>query len=342
MKIGVLCSGGDAPGMNPCLRAIVRAARSYGHDVVGIKHGYQGLFDGPEQGFWEKGRVLDARDVSGLSAKGGAFLNSSRCDRMREPGGVDEIVQALDDFGFGALVCLGGNGTLSGALEISEKWGGQVIGVPCTIDNDLLETDYTIGFSTAVDTAVDAIDKLRDTAGSHDMMFVVEVMGRHCGDLAVYTAIAGGCEVVAVPEKPTDFAAIVQRLNKFRKLGKRSIIMVVAEGDDSLVCEEAKELGVNYLISRLRKEGCPYDMRSVVLGHIQRGGSPVHADRILATELGAEAVKAIVDGDSGKMVGLVSHKVQRANLADAVRERGNTNKDDAVHELLKLLDRMSI
>lgn len=342
MKIGVLCSGGDAPGMNPCLRAIIRAAAKYdGYKVVGIKRGYQGLFDGAN-GLWHEGRAIDVRDVSGLSSKGGAFLNSSRCTKMYADEGVKEAAQILKANRFNALICIGGNGTLAGAQELAKYWDGQIIGVPGTIDNDLLGTDYTIGFSTAVQTAVEAIDKLRDTAGSHDMMFVVEVMGRHCGDLAIYTAIAAGSEVVAVPETPTNFQEIADRLNEFKSLGKRSIIMVVAEGDQALASTEAQEEGVSHIINELKNCGCQYEMRSVVLGHIQRGGTPSPADRILATELGYYAVEALAKGETQKMVGMISGKLALTDISEVVKERGGSDKDEIVRKMTKLLNRMSI
>lgn len=339
MKIGVLCSGGDAPGMNPCLRAIVRAAGKYDdYKIVGIKRGYQGLFEGA---FYNDGRAIDVRDVSGLSNKGGAFLNSSRCPKMYTEDGVKEAAEILKVNRFSALICIGGNGTLAGARDLAKFWDGQIIGIPGTIDNDLLGTDITIGFPTAVQTAVEAIDKLRDTAGSHDMMFVVEVMGRHCGDLAVYTALAGGSEVVAVPETETNFEEIANRLKEFKMLGKRSIIMVVAEGDESLG-GTGLVTGVGGMISELKKHGCPYEMRSVVLGHIQRGGTPCPTDRILATELGYYAIEAIRKGETNKMVGEISGSFVLTELDEVVKDRKGSQKDQIVMKLERLLNRMSI
>ncbi len=340
MKIGVLCSGGDAPGMNPCLRAIVRSAGKYDDfKVVGIKRGYQGLFDGA---FYNDGRAIDVRDVSGLSSKGGAFLNSSRCKQMYDDEGVKEAAAILKANRFNALICIGGNGTLSGAHQLTKYWDGQVIGVPGTIDNDLLGSDYTIGFPTATATAVDAIDKLRDTAGSHDMMFVVEVMGRKCGDLAVFTAVAGGCEVVAVPETETDFQKIADQLKEFKMLGKRSVIMVVAEGDSSLASGESDKRGVANVIRELEKHGCPYEMRSVVLGHIQRGGVPCPADRILATELGYHAIEALHDGKSDVMVGMIAGKLALTPLEEVIKDRRGSSKDEIVLKLEQLIEHLSI
>ncbi len=296
MRIGVLCSGGDAPGMNPCLRAITRAAGSFGDEVVGIRHGYQGLIDSE---FWTGPKdmlpELTIRAVSGLTSKGGTILNSSRCKAFETEEGRRQAAENLKKEGIDALLTLGGNGTLTGAYEFKKYWDGQIIGIPCTIDNDLLGSDFTIGFATAVNTAVEAIDKLRDTAGSHDMMFLVEIMGRECGDLALHTAIAGGCEMVAVPEISSSVDDMVKKLDYFKELGKKSMIMVVAEGDE--------HGGAIKLLDKLKQAGSPYEMRVVVLGHVQRGGSPVPADRILATKLGCFAVAQLHQGVTDKMVG---------------------------------------
>ena len=317
MKIGVLCSGGDAPGMNACLRAIVRAAVRTDDEVVGVMHGYQGIFD--EEFYtkteaekrYGKGTGLGMRSVSGLSKQGGTVLHSSRCKRFMEPGGLEDAAAILRKHEFDALLPIGGNGTLSGAIQLGKIWNGQIIGLPGTIDNDLLGTDATIGFATAVDTAVEAVDKLRDTAGSHDMMFLVEVMGRHCGDIALHTAIASGAELVCVPEIPTDVNHLIENLNRIREIGKTSVIMIVAEGDDlgDAMCVQEK----------LKEAGNPYESRVVVLGHTQRGGSPVPADRILASELGCFAVDSLHNGETGKMAGMIDGKPTLTPLEDCVR-----------------------
>ncbi len=311
MKIGVLCSGGDAPGMNPCLRAIVRAGKRHDDFVVGIKHGYQGIFN---EEFWgDSDGCIGARDVSGMTNRGGSVLNSSRCQEMMKPDGPRRAAEILTKHKFDALIAIGGNGTLTGANEIAKIWDGQVIGLPGTIDNDLCGTDFTIGFATAVYTVVDAIDKLRDTAGSHDMMFVVETMGRHCGDLAAVSALAGGCELVAVPEKRTDICELVAKLKRFKELGKRSIIMVVAEGDDFGNAQD--------IMKALKENGAPYEMRSVVLGHIQRGGAPVPGDRVLATRLGVRAVEELHNGQTGVMIGEVNIKIVLTPLEEVISGR---------------------
>ena len=302
--------------MNACFRAIVRAAVCIGDDVVGIMHGYQGIYD---EEFYATSDVekqlkssigLGMRSVSGLSKRGGTVLHSSRCHRFTTPEGVQEAARLLHKHGFDALLPIGGNGTQGGALDLSKVWDGRIIGLPGTIDNDLLGTDVTIGFATAVNTAVEAVDKLRDTAGSHDMMFFVEVMGRHCGDIAIHTAIASGAELICVPEIPTDVNHLVRNLKRIKQLGKKSVIMIVAEGDD---------LGDAVEIQRKLKEaGNPFDSRVVVLGHTQRGGSPVPADRILASELGCFAVESLHKGETGKMAGMINGKPALTPLEDCI------------------------
>ncbi|MDR1491599.1 MAG: 6-phosphofructokinase [Planctomycetaceae bacterium] len=311
MRIGILCSGGDAPGMNPCLRAIVRAAVSIGDEALGIMHGYEGLMN--EEFYTQPdGTVfMGLRSVSGLSNIGGTILHSSRSQRFTTEEGLKCAANVLQKYHIDALIPIGGNGTLTGALELSKVWNGQIIGLPGTIDNDLLGTDYTIGFETAVHTAVEAVDKLHDTAGSHDMMFFVEVMGRHCGDVALHAAIASGSEIVCVPEIPTDPENIIKHLYNIKKRGKTSVLAIVAEGDDSG--------GATNLRQKLIATGeCPYDSRVVILGHIQRGGIPVPFDRILATTLGVRAVDALHEGETGKMVGLINNKATLSPLEEVI------------------------
>ena len=313
MRIAVLCSGGDAPGMNPCVRAIVRAAVSIDDEVLGVLRGYEGLLD---ENFYLQpdGTIfMGMRAVSGLSSVGGTILHSSRSKRFTTREGLQQAVEVLKKYNIDALVPIGGNGTQAGALELSQVWDGQVIGLPCTIDNDLLGTDATIGFATAVHTAVEAVDKLHDTAGSHDMMFFVEVMGRHCGDIALKTAIASGSEIVCVPEIPTDIDRILDRLQMIKQRGKTSVLAIVAEGDDSG--------GAVALRQKLIDTGkCPYDSRVVILGHIQRGGSPVAEDRVLAATLGCRAVEALHDGETGKLVGLINGKTVLSPYQDILDE----------------------
>ena len=295
MRIGLLCSGGDAPGMNACTRAVVRSAISKGHEVVGIHRGYQGLLGENFFHHAEGEAFMRLRSVSNIISRGGTILGTSRSEEMRTETGLKKAAGILEKHRIDALVPVGGDGTFHGAVALAKHWDGQIVGCPGTIDNDLLGTDYTIGFATAVHTAVDALDKLRDTAESHERMFLVEVMGRHSGYIALYTALAGGAEVVAIPENHTDVPAIVEHLKMLKDRGKRSIMVVVAEGD---------ELGgAMQLDAGLKEAGCPFDTRVVLLGHLQRGGTPAPADRILASRLGDFAVEALDRGARGVMAG---------------------------------------
>lgn len=301
MRIGVFCSGGDAPGMNACLRAVVRSAVSKDHEVVGICRGYQGLLDEdffrPEEGE----PLMRLRSVSNIVKAGGTLLGTSRCAEFQTEAGLKKAAGILNKHRIDALVPIGGDGTLHGAVALAKHWNGQIVGCPGTIDNDLLGTDYTIGFATAVATSVEALDKLRDTAESHERMFLVEVMGRHSGYIALYTALAGGAEVVAIPETHTDIPAIVEQLKLLKARGKKSIMVVVAEGDESG--------GAVKLDAGLKAAGCPFDTRVILLGHLQRGGSPVPEDRILATRLGDFAVESLHQGANGVMAGDIRGKL---------------------------------
>jgi len=308
MRIGVFCSGGDAPGMNPCLRAVVRSAINEGHEVVGIRHGYQGLID---ENFYTnpEGRpLMGLRTVSNLSKRGGTMLHSSRSEEFRTEAGQKKAADVLKKHKIEALIPIGGDGTFHGAVALARHWDGRIIGCPGTIDNDLIGTDYTIGFATAVHTAVDALDKLRDTAESHERMFLVEVMGRHSGYIGLYTALAGGAEVAAIPETETNVEQIVQQLQVLKARGKKSIMVVVSEGDEAG--------GAEVLNNQLKEAGCPFQTRLLTLGHLQRGGSPVPDDRILASRLGEFAVQAIIEGETGMMAGEVNHEMILTSFQD--------------------------
>lgn len=281
--------------MNACVRGVVRAAAIGGHEVVGIRRGYQGLL---EQDFCvgENGKaVLTQRDVAGWVQRGGAALRSSRSDEFRTEAGQKKAAEILQQHGIAALIPIGGDGTLHGAVALAKHWSGRIVGCPGTIDNDLMGSDFTIGFSTAVQTAVDAVDKIRDTAESHERMFLVEVMGRHSGYIAVHTALGCGAEAVCIPETPTDLPAIVKNLEVLKQRGKSSIMMIVAEGDEGG--------GAAFLNDQLKAAGCPFPTRVVILGHLQRGGAPSPADRILGSQLGAFAAQSVIDGATGVMAG---------------------------------------
>ena len=319
MRIGVLCSGGDAPGMNPCLRSIVRTACICDAEVYGIRRGYEGILTEDFYPGEDGTPVMGLRSVSGLSKIGGTILRSSRSQRFQTQEGLEQAVEKLKKHQFDAVIAIGGNGTLKGAVDLDRAWDGQVIGIPGTIDNDLYGTDYTIGFATAVGTAVEAVDKLRDTAGSHELMFFVEVMGRHCGDIALSTAIASVAEIACIPEAEEPPEKIVKRLKKIKDAGKVSVMAIVAEGD---------EHGGAFAIQKLLEEaGNPFESRAVVLGHILRGGSPAAADRILASELGNFAVSAIIQGESGKMAGRIKGELVLTPLEECVFKHRTVDED---------------
>ena len=305
-------------------------------EVYGIRRGYEGLLD---EDFYpgedntataglrsvtsistlDGTLVMGLRSVSGLSKIGGTILRSSRSTRFQTPEGLQQATEILKKHEFNAVITIGGNGTQKGAIDLTRVWDGQVIGIPGTIDNDLYGTDFTIGFATAVDTAVDAVDKLRDTAGSHELMFFVEVMGRHCGDIALSTAIASGAEIACIPEAEIPPDQIVKRLKKIKEAGKTSVMAIVAEGDES---------GGAYAVQKLLQEaGNPFESRAVVLGHVLRGGSPVAADRILASELGNFAVSAIMQGESGKMAGKINNELVLTPLEDCVHKHRTVDFD---------------
>ncbi len=310
MRIGVFCSGGDAPGMNACVRAVVRSAVAAGHEVIGIRRGYQGILD---EDFFigEDGEPhMILRSVSDLIYRGGTILHSSRCAAFRTPEGREAAAANLRKQQIDALIPIGGDGTFRGAVDLADHWDGRIVGCPGTIDNDLRGTDYTIGFATAVQTAVEAVDKLRDTAESHERMFLVEVMGRYSGYIGLFTALAAGAEIAAIPETTTSISEIVAQLDRLKARGKKSILIVVAEGDE--------HGGAQKLNEDLITAGCPFPSRVVTLGHLQRGGSPAPADRILASRLGDFAVRSILSGATGVMAGEILGRLVLTPLPDAV------------------------
>ena len=319
MRIGVFCSGGDAPGMNPCVRAVVRSAVSQGHEVVGILRGYQGLLD-ERLYVGEDGRaVMSLRSVSDTIQRGGTILFSSRSDEFRTDAGQRKAAAILRKHNIEGLIPIGGDGTFRGAMALAKHWDGRVIGCPGTIDNDLSGTDFTIGFHTAVQTAVEAIDKLRDTAESHDRLFLVEVMGRHNGYIAQYSALCGGAEIACIPETPTNFDHMLAQLEELHNRGKSSIIIVVAEGDEAG--------GAQSIQAQLEQQSLPYTARSVVLGHLQRGGSPSPADRLLGSRLGDFAVQSILAGETGKMAGEVGGNLVLTPFAQTVDVKHRVPED---------------
>jgi 6-phosphofructokinase 1 len=285
-KIAVLTSGGDSQGMNAAVRAVVRGALFRGLEVYGIQRGYQGLLN-------QEIRQMDIRSVGDIIQRGGTILQTARCKEFMTAEGQQRGAEVLREFGIDGLIVIGGDGSYQGSLKLS-KLGIKTMGLPGTIDNDIPYTDFTIGFDTSVSIVVDAINKLRDTMTSHERSSVVEVMGRHCGDIALYAGLASGAEAILVPEVPFDLKEIALHMKENFKKGKRHGIIVVAEG-----------VGSGESIARQITEHSGIEPRVTVLGHIQRGGSPTHNDRILASRLGDYAVQRLMDGDSGKALGIM-------------------------------------
>jgi 6-phosphofructokinase 1 len=303
-RIGVYTSGGDAPGMNACVRAVVRGGIYNGCGVVGIQYGYEGMIKGM---FVE----MSARSVSNIIQDGGTILRTARSEAFRTPGGRAEAAAQLRKEGIEGLVAIGGDGSFRGAAKLAEEHGIAVVGVPGTIDNDLYGTDSTIGYDTAVNTAMQAIDKIRDTAASHDRLFYVEVMGRDAGFIAMDVGICGGAEHIAIPETRTDIGELKEDLVALRRK-KPNALIIVAEGD---------EQGGAYSLAEKVKDASGYDYRICVLGHVQRGGSPTARDRLLAGKLGVAAVEALLEGMSGVMVGEVNGKVAYTPFAETWQKR---------------------
>lgn len=315
-KIGVLTSGGDAPGMNPAIRAVVRTAVYHGLSVVGIKRGYEGLLK-------REFLPMDVSSVGDIITRGGTKLLSARCPEFFKEEVQIQAAEILKCEEIDGLVVIGGDGSFRGALAL-EKQGIKVIGVPGTIDNDIAGTEMTIGFDTAVNTALEAISKLRDTATSHERLFLVEVMGRNCGAIALATGIAGGAEAILIPEIPIDYDSLVATINRGKERGKISSIIVVAEG----VAE-----GVD--LEQMLRERTESNARTVILGHLQRGGSPTVNDSILGSRMGAAAVEFLRVGKSGVMTALCRGKIVDVPLVNCLK---NKNKiDEELYRLAEIL-----
>lgn len=309
--IGILTSGGDSPGMNAAIRAVVRAATSKGLRVSGVLNGYEGLIE-------DRIMPLGPRDVSNIIQRGGTMLRSARSERFRHPEGRAVAKATLDRHRIDALVAIGGDGTFTGARLLFEEQRVRIIGLPGTIDNDLAGTDRTIGFDTAVNTAMEAVDKIRDTASAHERLFFVEVMGRDTGFIALACAIGSGAEYVMLPEVPQRIEELVAALRQ-AKTSKSSSIVIVAEGDEE---------GNAFTIATKVKELLPhFDMRVSVLGHLQRGGSPSAMDRLLASRLGVAAVSRLLAGDHDVMLGEVCGKVVVTPFTAAIGKRKNLDED---------------
>ncbi len=316
-RIGLLTSGGDAPGMNAAIRSVVRTALYYGMEVFGIQRGYQGLI---ENDMIE----MNMRSVSEILNRGGTMLRTARCEEMLCSEGQGKAVSALEKRGIDGLVVIGGDGTFRGAKCLTECYGIPTIGIPGTIDNDLEYTDYTLGFDTAVNTCINIVNMLRDTMNSHERISVVEVMGNRCGDIALYTGITSGAEIIIVPEIKFDMEDVVMRINRSRKSGKHSNIIVVSEGACSAE-EFAREL----------KAMTDYSVRTTTIGHIQRGGSPTMADRMLAAQFGNKAVRLLKENIGNRVVGIRRNKIIDLDIIEAVEMKKKFNYE--LYETLQMI-----
>ena len=319
-KIGVLTSGGDAPGMNAAIRAVVRAGIYNGCQVFGISGGYQGLIDGQI-------RRLKSSDVSNIIQRGGTILKTARSAEFRTPAGRMKAVGQLAAFEIDSLVVIGGDGSFTGAGLLVQEYDIPVVGIPGTIDNDLFGTDYTIGYDTAVNTAICAIDKIRDTASAHNRLFFVEVMGRDAGFIALRSGIASGAEVILVPELKNDIEELQQYVNEEYDPNHSSGIVIVAEGDEGG--------GAYKIAEKVSREHPEFDIRVSVLGHIQRGGSPTAYDREAACRLGVAAVDALLDDQKSIMIGITNGKIVHVPFNKAIKNSKGLNP--RLLELLTLL-----
>lgn len=318
--IGVLTSGGDAPGMNAAIRAVTRAGIANGFKIKGIYHGYQGLINGEIKDFTNE-------SVSGIISRGGTILKTARSQEFPTPEGRKKAYKQLKKFGIDALICIGGNGTLTGAKDFAEEYNVQCIGIPATIDNDVNGTDVTIGFDTTLNTIMECVDKIHDTAASHERIFFIEVMGRDCGWLAQCSAIAAGAEAAIVPEAVTEVDQLAQYIEKGIRKSKNSSIVIVSE---------SPECGAIHYAERVKKEYPQYDVRVSILGHMQRGGSPSARDRILASSFGAFAIKAVKEGQHNVMVGIHNSGLLYVPFAKAIQVQ-----DKSDHKMLELISTLA-
>lgn len=309
-KIAVLTSGGDAPGMNACVRAVVRYAIYNGMTVYGIERGYSGLI-------YNHMIEMNKRSVSDIIQRGGTILKTARCPEFREDKYMQMAVDNMEAYGIEGLVVIGGDGSYRGALDLYNKFGVKAVGIPGTIDNDLAYTDYTLGFDTSVNTVVSAINNLRDTMTSHDRVCIIEVMGRKCGDIALYAGISGGAEMILVPEVECDLKKIVKKISLNQRIGKTSDIIVLAEG----VCK-AEELK-----QELKNNGILGSIKTTTLGYIQRGGAPSMFDRVLAARCAVRAVDLLMQDKGGRVVGIKDNKIIDEDITEALSKERHFDKE---------------
>jgi len=322
-KIGLITSGGDAPGMNAAIRAVTRACAFYNIECFGFYRGYQGMIEGDYI-------ALSARSVKNIISKGGTILKSARSAEFRTPEGRKKAYEHVKAAGIDALVLIGGDGTFNGGVVFHKEYNIPFIGIPGTIDNDIAGTNFTIGYDTALNTVVECIDKIRDTASSHNRLFFVEVMGRDAGFIALNAGVGAGAEEILIPEENLGLDRLLESLKKSKQSGKSSSIVVVSEGD---------KIGKNvFELADYVKDNLPdYEARVSVLGHMQRGGSPSCFDRVLASRLGVKAVESLRDGETNVMVGLINNEIVVNNIEKAIKSPHDINR-----ELLRISDILSV
>jgi 6-phosphofructokinase 1 len=311
-RIGVMTSGGDSPGMNACIRAVVRTGIYHDLEVFGITRGYAGMIDNDIHS-------MDSRSVANIIQRGGTILKTARCMEFMTKEGREKAYHNLKQHGINGLVVIGGDGSFKGAQIFSHEFDIPCIGIPGTIDKDIAGTDFTIGFDTAVNTAIEAIDKIRDTADAHDRLFIIEVMGRDAGYIALHSGIGTGAEHILIPERKTDVEQVLSSLQEKEKRKKLVNIVVVAEGDD---------FGGANDLAKVIKERIPgFDIRVAVLGHIQRGGSPSSMDRLIASRMGYSAVECLIEGKHNVMVGIVNNRMHYTPLDNAVKAKQKISEE---------------
>jgi 6-phosphofructokinase 1 len=321
-RIGVFSSGGDAPGMNAAIRAVVRTASFHGLHIFGIYRGYEGMIDGHIE-------RLDKGNVGNIIHRGGTVLKTARSERFRTVEGRKMAYESLAAHDIDGLIAIGGDGTFTGAKLFYEEYGIPVIGIPGTIDNDLFGTDYTIGFDTAVNTAIEAVDKIRDTADSHNRLFFVEVMGRDTGYIAMNTGIGSGAGAILIPESKVDVTDLIKHLEKTAKRQKLFSLIIVAEGNENGNAQQ--------LANEVKNRFPEYDTKVTIIGHMQRGGAPSGLDRLIASRMGYKAVEAILAGETNKMVGIQNNKMVLVPFDDAINK---TKEID--HDLLRMAEILSL
>ena len=318
-KIALITSGGDSPGMNACIRAIVKTCLHYNIIPFGIYDGFQGMID-------KRGEILTYLDVDNIIYRGGTILGTARCEEFRSSEGRQKAIDYLNEQSIDGLVVIGGDGSFTGAYVLGQEMNIPIIGIPGTIDNDIFGTDHTIGYDTALNTVIEAIDKIRDTASSHHRVFFIEVMGRDAGFIALNSAIASGAESVLIPEEVTNIENLVSEIKAHNK-GRRSSIIIVAEGEDAGGAQEILEKVKPYLPN--------FDLRFSILGHIQRGGNPSALDRIIATRLGSYSVELLMNGKSNVMVGVNGENLTTCSIDQGIKENALPEKSKI--DLLKKL-----